>query len=89
MVTMIEGVKVMVWDGIESLGFDGVHVHLRRTPRRTSLERKKLGHSRGLTVRDVDVLDRRRRALDAVAALRMRTRSCAPAARSGGRASTG
>ena len=70
MVTMIEGVKVMVWDGIKSLGFDGVMFIAADNPQ-DPLERKKLGLSRGLTIRDVGVVDDST-ALSAVAALRIK-----------------
>jgi putative ABC transport system permease protein len=70
MVTLIEGVKVMVWDGIKSLGFDGVMFISADNPQ-DPLERKKLGLSRGLTVRDIGVVDDSQ-SLDAVAALRIK-----------------
>ena len=70
LVTMIEALKVMVWDGIKSLGFDGVMFIAADAPQ-DPLERKKLGLSRGLTVRDVGVVDDTA-SLDAVAALRIK-----------------
>jgi len=70
MVTMIEALKVMVWDGIKSLGFDGVMFVEASTPVDPA-ERQKLGLSRGLSYRDVAVLDESD-SLQAVAAIRIK-----------------
>ncbi len=56
MVTLIEGIKVMVWEGFHGLGYDGVMFVTYRPPD-DPVERKKLFQSRGLSVRDVDVLE--------------------------------
>jgi putative ABC transport system permease protein len=71
MVTMMEGLKAVIWEGAASLGFDGVLFVSGQAP--TSLmERKKLTQSRGMTVRDVDVLSEGSDRLRSVAAVRMR-----------------
>ncbi len=70
MVTLIEGVKVMVWDGIRGLGFDGVMFVSARPPEDLT-ERKKQGFSRGLTARDLAVVREGADSLDAVAAVRI------------------
>ena len=70
LVTMIEALKVMVWDGIKSLGFDGVMFVEASTPDDPA-ERQKLGLSRGLSYRDVAVLEESD-SLQAVAAIRMK-----------------
>jgi putative ABC transport system permease protein len=69
-ITVIEGIKVMIWDGIKGLGFDGVMFVSGRPPE-DPVERKKVGLSRGLTQRDVGVLNAGGERLEAVAALRM------------------
>jgi putative ABC transport system permease protein len=69
-ITVIEGIKVMIWDGIKGLGFDGVMFVSGQAPE-DPLERKKVGLSRGLTQRDVGVLRSGGERLEAVAALRM------------------
>ena len=69
-ITLIEGVKVMIWDGIKGLGFDGVMFVSSQAPE-DPIERKKVGLSRGLTQRDVGVLRSGGERLEAVAALRM------------------
>lgn len=70
MVTLIEAVKVMVWEGIRGLGFDGVMFVSQRPPE-DPIERKKQGFSRGLTVRDMAVVREGAETLDAVAAVRL------------------
>jgi putative ABC transport system permease protein len=70
MVTMIEALKVMVWDGIRSLGFDGVMFVSADTPQDPA-ERQKLGLSRGLSYRDVAVVEDTS-SLQAVAAIRIK-----------------
>ena len=70
LVTMIEALKVMVWDGIKSLGFDGVMFVEASTPDDPA-ERQKLGLSRGLSYRDVAVLEESD-SLQAVAAIRIK-----------------
>lgn len=56
MVTLIDGIKVMVWEGFYGLGYDGVMFVSYRPPDDPT-ERKKSYQSRGLTVRDVDALE--------------------------------
>ena len=73
MVTLIEGIKVMVWDGIRGLGFDGVMFVSARPPEDPT-ERKKQGFSRGLTVRDLAVVQEGGDSLQAVAAVRLSER---------------
>ena len=70
MITLIDGLKAMVWDGIKSLGFDGVMFIGADAPQ-DPLERKKAGLSRGLTYRDLAVVGGEE-SLDAVAALRIK-----------------
>jgi putative ABC transport system permease protein len=70
MITLVDGLKAMVWDGIHSLGFDGVMFIGADAPQ-DPLERKKLGLSRGLNVRDVAIVGASE-SLDAVAALRIK-----------------
>lgn len=70
MVTLIEAVKVMVWEGIRGLGFDGVMFVSARPPE-DPLERKKQGFSRGLTARDLEVVRDGASSLEAVAAVRL------------------
>jgi putative ABC transport system permease protein len=69
-VTIIDGVKVMVWDGIRGLGFDGVMFVAPRTPE-DPIEQRKRTYSRGLTARDVDVVESGASSLDSVAAVRI------------------
>jgi putative ABC transport system permease protein len=71
MVTMIEGIKTMVWAGAAELGFDGVMFVSARAPQ-DLVERKKLVHSRGLSVRDVEVLTEGAEHIEWVAAARVR-----------------
>lgn len=71
MVTMMEGLKAVIWEGAASLGFDGVLFVSGQAPT-SMLERKKLSQSRGMTVRDVDVLMSDAERLRAVAAVRLR-----------------
>jgi putative ABC transport system permease protein len=70
MITMIEALKVMIWDGIKSLGFDGVMFVSANTPDDPA-ERRKLGLSRGLSYRDVAALEGSE-SLQAVAAIRIK-----------------
>ena len=70
MITIIEGVKVMVWDGIKSLGFDGVMFVSARVPE-DPIDRKKQGYSRGLAALDATVLRDDGDDIDAVAAVRI------------------
>lgn len=70
MVTLIEGIKVMVWDGLRGLGFDGVMFVSARPPEDPT-ERKKQGFSRGLSARDLDVVRQGGESLEAVAAVRI------------------
>jgi putative ABC transport system permease protein len=69
-ITIIEGVKVMVWAGIKGLGFDGVIFVSGRAPE-DSLERKKQGFSRGLRLTDTNVLLDESERLEYVAAVRL------------------
>ena len=69
LITLIEAVKVMVWDGLRGLGFDGVMFVSARPPE-DLLERKKQGFSRGLSARDVGVVREGATSLQAVAAVR-------------------
>ncbi len=73
MVTLIEGVKVMVWDGIRGLGFDGVMFVSARPPEDLT-ERKKQGISRGLSARDLAVVREGAESLQAVAAVQISER---------------
>jgi len=68
MVTLIEGIKVMVWEGFYGLGYDGVMFVTYRPPDDPT-ERKKLFQSRGLTVRDVADLEAWGESFQHVAAL--------------------
>jgi len=52
MVSFAEALKVMVWQGIKSLGYNGVMFISERTPQ-LPFERKKITESRGLGVRDI------------------------------------
>lgn len=70
MVTLIEGVKVMVWDGIRGLGFDGV-MFVSSQPPEDRLELKKRTYSRGLQAPDASLLSRDAGLLEAVAAIRI------------------
>jgi putative ABC transport system permease protein len=55
MVSFAEALKVMVWQGIKSLGYNGVMFISEHTPE-MPMERKKATMSRGLGVRDVKAL---------------------------------
>ncbi|NWG00767.1 MAG: ABC transporter permease [Thermoanaerobaculaceae bacterium] len=68
MVTLIEGIRVMVWEGFYSLGYDGVMFVTYRPPDDPT-ERKKLFQSRGLSVRDVEALEAWGESFQHVAAL--------------------
>ncbi len=68
MVTMIEGIKVMIWDGFYSLGYDGVMFVSSRPPD-DPVERKKAFFSRGLTMSDIDDLQKWGEQFTSVAAL--------------------
>ncbi|HUK12322.1 MAG TPA: ABC transporter permease [Thermoanaerobaculaceae bacterium] len=68
-VTIIEGIKVMVWDGIRGLGFDGVMFVSARAPE-SPIERQKTFDSHGMALPDVAVLKDGGETLEAVAALR-------------------
>jgi putative ABC transport system permease protein len=69
-VTIIDGVKVMVWEGIRGLGFDGVMFVVPRAPE-DPIEQRKRAYSRGLAARDLDVVESEASALDSVAAVRL------------------
>jgi putative ABC transport system permease protein len=56
MITMIEAIKVMVWQGFYSLGYDGVMFVSSRPPDDPT-EAKKAFFSRGLTVDDIADLE--------------------------------
>lgn len=71
LVTMIEGIKVMVWQGFDSLGYDGVMFVSARAPE-DLLERRKSFLSRGLTPRDLEALGRGGETFHTVAGLRIR-----------------
>jgi putative ABC transport system permease protein len=71
MVTMMEGLKAVIWEGAASLGFDGVFFVSGQAPS-NMMERKKLSQSRGMTVRDVDGLTEGSERLRSVAGVRMR-----------------
>jgi putative ABC transport system permease protein len=71
MVTIVEGIKVMVWDGIHDLGFDGVMFVSSQTPE-DPLERARMVFSRGLTYQDLAVVRDGGDKLQAVAALRIK-----------------
>ena len=70
MVTIIGGVKVMIWDGIRGLGFDGVMFVVPREPQ-DPIEQRKRTYSRGMTARDFDVVEGGASSLDSVAAVRL------------------
>ena len=70
MVTLIEGVKIMVWDGIRGLGFDGV-MFVSSQPPEDRLELRKRTYSRGLQAPDAGMLVRDSELLEAVAAVRV------------------
>ena len=70
MVSFIEAIKVMVWQGIKSLGYDGVMFVSARAPE-VPLERKKLTMSRGLGVRDAHALGEWTDSYSGVAAMSM------------------
>jgi putative ABC transport system permease protein len=69
-VTIIDGVKVMVWEGIRGLGFDGVMFVVPRSPE-DPIELRKRTYSRGLAARDLDVVAGGATTLDSVAAVRL------------------
>lgn len=73
MVTMIDAIKVMVWDGIKGLGFDGVMFVSDSMPEDPA-DLKKRGLSRGMSVRDVGVLEEGGDTFEAVAAIRITQR---------------
>lgn len=54
-VTIIDGVKAMVWEGIRGLGFDGVMFVSPRDPE-DPIEFRKRTYSRGLAARDLGVV---------------------------------
>ena len=68
MVSFSEGLKVMVWQGIKSLGYNGVMFISDRAPQ-VPLERKKISESRGLGVRDVQALGEWSTSYEGVAAM--------------------
>lgn len=68
MVSFIEAIKVMVWDGIKSLGYDGVMFVSARAPE-VPFERKKITMSRGLGVRDAKALNEWSTSYSGVAAM--------------------
>lgn len=68
MVTMIDGIKAMVWDGFYSLGYDGVMFVSYRTPDDPTA-RKKMFFSSGLAVRDIERLEEWGHRFSSVAAL--------------------
>jgi len=70
MVSIIEAVKVMVWDGIKGLGFDGVMFVSAQTPK-DLVDRRKQAYSRGLEALDVGVLQRDSDDIEAAAAVRI------------------
>jgi putative ABC transport system permease protein len=69
-VTVIEGVKTMVWEGVRGLGFDGVMFVSPHTPE-DPIELRKRGYSRGLATRDLDIVRSEAESLEAVAAVRL------------------
>jgi putative ABC transport system permease protein len=69
-VTIIDGVKVMVWEGIRGLGFDGVMFVSPRDPE-NPIEFRKRTYSRGLTARDLGVVESGASSLASVAAVRI------------------
>lgn len=71
MVTMMEGLKAVIWEGAATLGFDGVLYISQQAPT-DLLERKKLTQSRGMSVRDVEVLSEGAERLQYVAGTRLR-----------------
>jgi putative ABC transport system permease protein len=68
MVSFIEAIKVMVWDGIKSLGYDGVMFVSARASE-VPLERKKSTMSRGLGIRDARDLSEWSESYSGVAAM--------------------
>ena len=69
-VTIIDGVKAMVWEGIRGLGFDGVMFVVPRAPE-DPVEQRKRTYSRGLAARDLGVVEGGASALESVAAVRL------------------
>ncbi len=69
-VTIIDAVKVMVWEGIKGLGFDGVMFVSARPPE-DPVEAKKISYSRGLEATDLVVLRDGAERLEHVAAVRI------------------
>jgi len=69
-VTLIDGVKVMVWEGIRGLGFDGVMFVSPREPE-DPIELRKRTYSRGLTAPDLGVVRSGATSLESVAAVRI------------------
>jgi len=68
MVSFADALKVMVWQGIKSLGYNGVMFISQRSPQ-VPLERKKATMSRGLGVRDVRALAEWGESYEGVAAM--------------------
>jgi putative ABC transport system permease protein len=70
MVSFAEALKVMVWQGIKSLGYNGVMFISERTPQ-LPFERKKITESRGLGVRDIRALGEWSTSYEGVAAMNL------------------
>ncbi|MFI5143682.1 MAG: ABC transporter permease, partial [Thermoanaerobaculales bacterium] len=70
MVSIIEAIKVMVWDGIKGLGFDGVMFVSAQAPQ-DLVDRQKQAYSHGLEALDVTALRRDGDAIEAAAAVRI------------------
>jgi putative ABC transport system permease protein len=70
MVSIIEAVKVMVWEGVKGLGFDGVMFVSAQTPV-DLVDRQKQGYSHGLEAIDATTLRRDGDDIEAAAAVRV------------------
>ena len=70
LLTLMAGVREMVWEGIQGLGFDGVMFVSGSTPK-DPFAQKKLFQSRGLGLRDRELLSREATSLSHVAAVRI------------------
>ncbi len=71
MVTIIGGVKVMIWEGIRGLGFDGVMFVVPSEPQ-DPIEQRKRTYSKGMVARDFAVVEDGATTLDSVAAVRLK-----------------
>jgi putative ABC transport system permease protein len=70
LLTLMAGVREMVWEGLKGLGFDGVMFVASRAPQ-DPLAQKKASESRGLSLRDRELLAGEAPSLAHVAAVRL------------------